>query len=344
MGATQMRPIHRCALFFVIALITSSAAAVTYQKLDGSVVTLQYRSDYSWIDPVYVGDHLYPGDDLGPNAIIDASWNSYEALGDTLYAAFLQDADLRGVTTDPAWFGLADLRGANLSNADLSECGFPSADLANADFTGANLTEAFLETSTTRGSATNVNFTDANLTDSVIKLHDLSGTLFTNADLSGAILGYSSITHAQLQAAGNLNGVDFKGTDQSEMDFYGLDLSNAKFHSTHHQMVLSEADFSSSVLTGADFSGAWLSLADFSGADLSGSILTDSIDFNTATWTDAFYYTDNEPTWASGMGAAWRSSVGILALAPPAVPEPAAMLLAILGLALLPRRRRRRRR
>jgi uncharacterized protein YjbI with pentapeptide repeats len=123
-----------------------------------------------------------------------------------------------------------------------------------------------------------------------------------------------------------------------------LDLSNAKFHSTHHQMVLSEADFSSSVLTGADFSGAWLSLADFSGADLSGSILTDSIDFNTATWTDAFYYTDNEPTWASGMGAAWRSSVGILALAPPAVPEPAAMLLAILGLALLPRRRRRRRR
>lgn len=337
-----MRQIHRCALFFVIALITSSAAAVTYQKLDGSVVTLQYRSDYSWIDPVYVGDHLYPGDDLGPNAIIDASWNAYEALGDTLYAAFLQDADLRGVTTDPAWFGLADLRGANLSNADLSVCFFPSADLANADFTGANLTEAFLKTSTTRGSATNVNFTDANLTNSVIDSNDLTGTLFTNADLSGAILGYSSIAHAQLQAAGNLNGVDFKGTDQSEMDFYGLDLSNAKFHSTHHQMVLSEADFSFSVLTGADFSGAWLSLADLSGADLSGSVFTDATDFNTATWTDAFYYTDNEPTWASGMDAAWRASAGILALAPTnAVPEPAAMLLAILGLTLLPRRRRR---
>ena len=88
--------------------------------------------------------------------------------------------------------------------------------------------------------------------------------------------------------------------------FYGLDLSNAKFHSTHHQMVLSEADFSSSVLTGADFSGAWLSLADLSGADLSGSIFTDATDFNTATWTDAFYYTDNEPTWASGMDAAWQ--------------------------------------
>ena len=328
-------------LFLFATLAASSVDAVTYQKLDGSVVTLQYRSDYSWIDPIFSGDHTYAGDNLAPNAIIDASWDAYEALGDTLYAAFLQDADLRGVTTDPAWFGLADLRGANLSNADLSECFFPSADLANADFTGANLTEAYLKTSTTRGSATNVNFTDANLTNSVIDSNDLTGTLFTNADLSGALLAYSSIAHAQLQAAGNLNGVDFKGSDQSEMDFSGLDLANAKFNSTYLQMVLSEADFSFSLLTGADFSGAWLSLADFSGADLSGSILTDVGYYNEATWTDAFYYTDDEPTWAVGMDPAWRNSAGILALELPVVPEPAAILLALLGLALLPRRRRR---
>ena len=133
MGATQMRQIHRCALFFVIALITSSAAAVTYQKLDGSVVTLQYRSDYSWMNPIYSGDHLYPGDDLAPNALIDASYDSLEGIVDTLYAAFLQDADLRGVTADPyAWFELADLTGANLSNANLTALYLGAADLANA--------------------------------------------------------------------------------------------------------------------------------------------------------------------------------------------------------------------
>ena len=42
------------------------------------------------------------------------------------------------------------------------------------------------------------------------------------------------------------------------------------------------------------------------------------------------------------MDAAWRTSVGILALAPTnAVPEPSTFLLALIGLALLPRRRRR---
>ena len=68
-------------------------------------------------------------------------------------------------------------------------------------------------------------------------------------------------------------------------------------------------------------------------------MLTNTQYYNDATWTDAFYYTDNEPTWGNSMDAAWRSSVGILALAP--VPEPSTLLLALLGLALLPRRRRR---
>ena len=100
-------------------------------------------------------------------------------------------------------------------------------------------------------------------------------------------------------------------------------------------------------LSGLDLTGAWLYEADLSGADLSGSILTDVSYDNTwtnddpATWTGAFYTIDNEPTWASGMDAAWRSSVGILALAPAgAVPEPAALLLALFGLTMLPRRRR----
>ena len=81
-----------------------------------------------------------------------------------------------------------------------------------------------------------------------------------------------------------------------------------------------------------------LSGANLTGANLSGLILTDTKYYTDATWTDAFYYTDNEPTWRSGMTPSWRTSEGILALS---VPEPATLLLALFGLALLPRRRRR---
>lgn len=96
-------------------------------------------------------------------------------------------------------------------------------------------------------------------------------------------------------------------------------------------------------LTGALLTGALLANAGLGDTNLSGSILTGVLNYNEATWTDAFYYTDSEPTWASGMDAAWRSRVGIEARDPlgegNAVHEPAAILLALFGLALLPRRR-----
>ncbi len=108
--------------------------------------------------------------------------------------------------------------------------------------------------------------------------------------------------------------------------------------------VLNDANFLEANLNGADLTGAQMRGADFSGADLSGSILTDTQYYTDVTWTETFYYTDNEPTWHSGMDAAWRASVGILTLAPTrAVSEPATLLLLpLLGLALLPRRRPRR--
>ena len=77
--------------------------------------------------------------------------------------------------------------------------------------------------------------------------------------------------------------------------------------------------------------------ANLDSADLSGSILTDIQYYIDDTWTDVFYDYPNEPTWDSGMDAAWRSSVGILRT----TPEPGTLLLALFGLALLPRRRRR---
>jgi hypothetical protein len=85
--------------------------------------------------------------------------------------------------------------------------------------------------------------------------------------------------------------------------------------------------------------------ADLTNVNLSGSDLSSVYGFQTiglwgknATWTNAYYYTDNEPTWASGMDAAWRSSAGILALAPNAIPEPTTLLLTLLALVAAPLR------
>jgi len=142
-------------------------------------------------------------------------------------------------------------------------------------------------------------------------------------------LSYADLTGADLASA-DLRGVDLWYTRLDGADLTSADLRGADLWETH----LDGADLTSADLRGVDVWDAYLM-----GADLSGSQLSGVMFYNNATWTDAFYYTDNEPTWDSGMNAAWRSSVGILALAP--VPEPAAILLALLGLALLPQRRRR---
>ena len=147
------------------------------------------------------------------------------------------------------------------------------------------------------------------------------------AELMGAALLFADLTSADLRAA-QLDGAML----------IAADLTNARLTSAE----LPSADLTNAHLTGADLSGAVLSGADLWSADLSGSDFSNVHFYDDATWTDAFYYTDNEPTWHWGMAAAWRTSVGILAVAPTnAVPEPSTLLLALIGLALVPLRRRR---
>ena len=144
--------------------------------------------------------------------------------------------------------------------------------------------------------------------------------------------GDHTYTGGNLEPLAVLSYLILTGSDLSGVDLSGAHLTWAYIESSD----LSGANLSDSVLEMAFFSGS-----DLSGANLSGSDLQQVVP-QVATWTDAFYYTDNEPTWAPHMDAAWRTSNGILALAPTSsVPEPSTLLLALLGLALLPRRRRR---
>ena len=175
----------------------------------------------------------------------------------------------------------------------------------------------------------------ANLRDADLSEAVLTDAALWAADLTGADLSFAWLGNAALW------DVDLTGADLSFASLSGADLTDAHLNSAD----LTDADLTDAHLTGADLSGAVLSGADLWSADLSGSDFSNVSYYNESIWTDAYYYTDNEPTWASGMDAAWRSSVGIVPRsslgAGSPVPEPSTLLLALLGLALLPRRRRR---
>ena len=219
-------------------------------------------------------------------------------------AAWYQKTD--GTIVDP----IQDIYGADhsYSGNNLE----PNAYLRYANLAGADLTDAFLE--------------DADLAFAYLRAANLSG-----ADLRDAVLMYADLRYAYLNSA-DLTSANLGSADLWQAALIGADLSDAN---------LRRAELRLAFLGNADLSGADLSGADLRSADLSGSDLSNVNYYNT-TWTGAFYYTNNEPTWDSGMDRAWRTSVGILALAPTnAVPEPSTLLLALLGLALLPRKRQR---
>jgi MYXO-CTERM domain-containing protein len=147
-------------------------------------------------------------------------------------------------------------------------------------------------------------------------------TVVPFADLTGASLNYADLSGA------NLSGSQLQLASLTGARLYNADLSNAD---------LIYADLSGANLSGANLTSATIYLANFSDANLSGADFYNVTDLTNTTWTDAFFDYRNEPTWASVMDATWRSSAGILRT----TPEPSTLLLALLGLALLPRRRRR---
>ena len=201
-------------------------------------------------------------------------------------------------------------------------------DLAYADLFQANLIECIGEY---------VDLTGAYLSHASLGTSNISNATLAYADLTNAYLQYANLTY------GNLSSADLTGADLYFTNLDRTNLTDATFSgATLNYARLTHANLYGTLLTGANLTNADLQYATLTYANLSGSIFTNTQNYTDATWTDAFYYVGDEPTWASGMDAAWRTRAGIQALTPPnAVPEPATLLLALFGLALLPRRRRR---
>ncbi|MEC8338437.1 MAG: pentapeptide repeat-containing protein [Planctomycetota bacterium] len=157
------------------------------------------------------------------------------------------------------------------------------------------------------------------------------------ANLDGQNLEDADLFMVDLQSGASLLGTNLSDAWLSMGILTGANLTNANLNGAR----LTYTDLGSALLVGADLTSATLSSAtSLSQANLSGAIFSDLQDYEAANWSGAFYYNDHEPTWASGMDSAWRSSVGIQARTmdsgnPTTVPEPATLLLSLLGLALL---------
>jgi hypothetical protein len=153
--------------------------------------------------------------------------------------------------------------------------------------------------------------TDGTIVDPILR-EPLS--LYPSGHPDGNIHSYSG---ANLEPDAFLTGADLNGANLNGADLTNADLSNADLTLA----FLSGADLSNADLTGADLTSAFLYRADLSGTDLlaanlTGSILISALYWGYGNWTDAYYYTDKEPHWDSGMTAAWRDSWGILAIDP----------------------------
>ena len=203
---------------------------------------------------------------------------------------------------------------ALLYNANLT-----SANLTSADLIGAYLNDAIL---------THAKLNDANLTNAILTSADLSYATLSNAFLNNASLGTADLYNADLSYA-NLTSADFTNAILTGANFTGA----TDALSTSSQLALTPLEETIIV-------GAQLYEANFSGAELSGVIFDhendalDAVGWETATWTGASFHYLNPTLFPTGM---IYTDHGIVVR----TPEPSTLLLALLGLALLPRRRRR---
>ena len=151
---------------------------------------------------------------------------------------------------------------------------------------------------------------DANLKNVILTHAFLWDADLTNANLSDADLDYADLFLADLSYA-NLSNANLTNVNLSYADLYGANLS-------HADLLL--ADLSDADLHTADLSDADLRYANLTDANLSNAKLTNAnlyqADWEFSNWTDAYYYTDNIPTWGYGMDQAWHDWWGILAIDP----------------------------
>jgi len=333
---SQGKLMRSIALFIFASLLATSLHAASYQKRDFSIVDpIRFVTAYGSVPHPYTGSNLQPDVNAPGINLTGAALSWADLTRANLSDAILPGVDLRyadvshglivngnlsfecgEIDTDDLYYGPVELGArlddakfnwADLSGADLRKAYMNNTHFQRATMVGANLTEALM--------------VNANMTNAI-----MGSVLAPKANLTGADAGYIEGQNINLQDA-VMTGIDFTGANLTQANLSGAEMQHARLEDANLAEVI-------------------LSATDLQFANLSGTTFTNSVDWDSATWTNAYYHTNNEPLWATGMTPSWQAFSGILALSPGelppwAVPEPAAILLALLGLALLPRRRRK---
>jgi uncharacterized protein YjbI with pentapeptide repeats len=152
-----------------------------------------------------------------------------------------------------------DFRGCDFTNMSLRGLDLSYSDFTGADLEGADLREAKLERATLK----NVNFYAANLRNADFNEANISGAdfsgvqAFQDAKFTNVIFDRRSFLIDR-----QLAGVDFSGSDLSEVHLTGADLRSANFTKTNlygatmDETVLREAVFKNTLMMGAYMVGA----------------------------------------------------------------------------------------
>ena len=163
---------------------------------------------------------------------------------------------------------------------------------------------------------------------------DLRDADLVDANLSNAYMAYGSFRSASMMGV-QLESTNLTQAALSDANLYGAYLVKSFFYG---------ANLINANLSHADLDGVTMARADISGANFMGAenFQDTSLDNSAMGWVDAYFHKGNEPIWAHGMSKDWRDNAGIKEMTPGYVPwrtpEPSAVLLVVIGLAMLPRR------
>jgi uncharacterized protein YjbI with pentapeptide repeats len=157
---------------------------------------------------------------------------------------------------------------ADLSNKDLTQGFFSAFDLKNTSFVGATLANASFDYSQLVGTASGT-------------FDTLSGTVFNNADISGAFLNYATyhgFTQEQFQSTESYKQKMLYWTNPNTNSISGINLTGNNLTGWNFSgQNLTSASFNSSMLGSADLTGATLANATFRAASFDGAVFKDAI-------------------------------------------------------------------
>lgn len=201
-----------------------------------------------------------------------------------LTEAFLQEANLAGVSLEAA-----DLWGANLDAALLDDALLDGANLAGASLQGANLERASLVGTDLRGA----NLTEADLERALLTEADLRGANLSSSDLQFAVLDEAHLDRANLYGA-NLRNARLQNADLRRAILENTNLRGADLHTANLQgAALDEADLSHANLEGAQLSEGDALLNQFRGVRaLQGAQLDPEV---ASVLQDAYPYLFEQP-------------------------------------------------